>query len=124
VTAERVTRQPDEGGQFSRALTWASVLSLLHEGENGSAAADCGTLAVPEEPGADSGPLLALPVTRVRARSDAPREPIFFLTGGPGQPNLGSLLGMSQDRSVRHRAAAPSSSGRPPSKVPHSGVAR
>ena len=46
------------------------------------------TLVVAETPGAGSGRLLALPVTRVRARSDDPEEPIFFLTGGPGQSNL------------------------------------
>ena len=32
--------------------------------------------------------LIALPVTRIRARSDDPKEPVFFLTGGPGQSNM------------------------------------
>jgi pimeloyl-ACP methyl ester carboxylesterase len=59
-----------------------------YAGEKGRAAADCGTLVVSEKPGDDDGRLLALPVTRVRARSDAAREPIFFLTGGPGQSNM------------------------------------
>ena len=32
--------------------------------------------------------LIALPVTRIRAMSDDPKEPVFFLTGGPGQSNM------------------------------------
>ena len=32
--------------------------------------------------------LIALPVTRIRARSDHPREPIFILQGGPGHTNM------------------------------------
>jgi pimeloyl-ACP methyl ester carboxylesterase len=59
-----------------------------YDGESGSVPADCGTLVVPERTGDDSGRLLALPVTRVRARSETPKEPIFFLTGGPGQSNM------------------------------------
>lgn len=59
-----------------------------YDGEGGSVPADCGTLVVRENAEVDSGRLLALPVTRVRARSDAPKEPIFFLTGGPGQSNM------------------------------------
>jgi pimeloyl-ACP methyl ester carboxylesterase len=59
-----------------------------YDGESGSVPADCGTLVVPERAGDDSGRLLALPVTRVRARSETPEEPIFFLTGGPGQSNM------------------------------------
>lgn len=52
--------------------------------------ADCGTLVVPENRVDPNSRLIALPVTRVRARSgDAAEEPIFFLTGGPGQSNMG-----------------------------------
>jgi pimeloyl-ACP methyl ester carboxylesterase len=32
--------------------------------------------------------LIALPVTRILARSDHPREPIFLLQGGPGATNM------------------------------------
>ena len=59
-----------------------------YDGEDGSVPADCGTLIVAERAGHESGRLLALPVTRVRARSETPKEPIFFLTGGPGQSNM------------------------------------
>ncbi|MDF2146052.1 alpha/beta fold hydrolase [Knoellia sp. p5-6-4] len=65
-----------------------TLRSCEYVGESGSVAADCGTLVVPENAEADAGRLLALPVTRVRARSDAPKQPIFFLTGGPGQSNM------------------------------------
>jgi pimeloyl-ACP methyl ester carboxylesterase len=56
--------------------------------EAGDYDADCGTLIVSENPADTRSQLLALPVVRVRARSDHPTEPIFFLEGGPGFTNL------------------------------------
>src|SRR5215218_3839008 len=56
--------------------------------ENGSYAADCGTLVVPENRADPQSRLIALPVTRIRARSDDPAEPIFRLEGGPGKTNM------------------------------------
>jgi pimeloyl-ACP methyl ester carboxylesterase len=50
--------------------------------------ADCGTLVVPENRSDPDLRLIALPVIRVRALSDSPAEPIFFLQGGPGASNL------------------------------------
>src|SRR4051794_36818412 len=47
--------------------------------EHGSCAADCGTLVVPENRAAAQSRLIALPVTRIRARSAHPREPVFRL---------------------------------------------
>ncbi len=56
--------------------------------ENGSYRADCGTLVVRENRHkADSG-LIALPVTRIRARFAKPGVPIFRLQGGPGLTNM------------------------------------
>src|SRR5215204_567215 len=59
-----------------------------YAGENGSYAADCGTLVVPETRADPESRLIALPVTRIRATSEDPKEPVFFLTGGPGQSNM------------------------------------
>ena len=59
-----------------------------YAGENGSYAADCGTLIVSESRADPESRLIALPVTRIRAASDDPKEPVFFLTGGPGQSNM------------------------------------
>jgi hypothetical protein len=56
--------------------------------ENGSYAADCGTLVVPENRADPQSRLIALPVTRIHARSDSPAEPIFRLEGGPGLTNM------------------------------------
>jgi pimeloyl-ACP methyl ester carboxylesterase len=56
--------------------------------EEGTYAADCGTLAVPENRNNPQSRLIALPVTRIRARSDHPAEPIFRLEGGPGLTNM------------------------------------
>ena len=56
--------------------------------EQGNYAADCGTLVVPENRHNADSRLIALPVTRVRARSADPAEPIFRLQGGPGVTNM------------------------------------
>src|SRR5687767_14924864 len=52
--------------------------------EDGRYAADCGTLVVPENRADAGSRLIALPVTRIHARSARPQEPIFRLEGGPG----------------------------------------
>jgi pimeloyl-ACP methyl ester carboxylesterase len=56
--------------------------------ERGSYPADCGTLVVPENRAAHGSRLIALPVIRIRAQSDHPGEPIFYLEGGPGLSNM------------------------------------
>ena len=56
--------------------------------EEGSYAADCGSLVVPENPADPRSPLIVLPVTRIRAQSTQPAEPIFVLQGGPGVTNM------------------------------------
>src|SRR5213596_2144105 len=56
--------------------------------EGGSYRADCGTLVVPESRDKAHSRLIALPVTRIRARSPRPGLPIFRLQGGPGRTNM------------------------------------
>ena len=56
--------------------------------EDGSYAAECGTLVVPENRADPQSRLIALPVTRIKARSEHPAEPIFRLEGGPGVTNM------------------------------------
>jgi pimeloyl-ACP methyl ester carboxylesterase len=56
--------------------------------EDGSYAADCGTLVVPENRHDAQSRLIALPVTRIRAKSPHPAEPVFRLQGGPGITNM------------------------------------
>jgi len=56
--------------------------------ENGSYRADCGTLVVPENRADPRSRLIALPVTRILARSSHPLAPIFRLNGGPGVTNM------------------------------------
>jgi pimeloyl-ACP methyl ester carboxylesterase len=56
--------------------------------ENGAYRADCGTLVVPEDRADPRSRLIALPVTRVLARSSHPLAPIFHLNGGPGTTNM------------------------------------
>src|SRR6478752_495888 len=56
--------------------------------EDGSYDADCGTLVVPENRHDQRTRLIALPVTRIHARSAKPGAPIFRLQGGPGITNM------------------------------------
>src|SRR5438876_1046111 len=56
--------------------------------ENGSYGADCGTLVVRENGHNPHSRLIALPVTRIHARSANPGVPIFRLEGGPGRSNM------------------------------------
>jgi pimeloyl-ACP methyl ester carboxylesterase len=56
--------------------------------EDGRYTADCGTLVVPENRADPQSRLIALPVTRIRARSNRAAEPIFRLQGGPGITNM------------------------------------
>ena len=56
--------------------------------EDGNYAADCGTLVVPENRSDPQSRLIALPVTRIRARSERPGNPVFRLEGGPGKTNM------------------------------------
>jgi pimeloyl-ACP methyl ester carboxylesterase len=56
--------------------------------EDGNYAADCGTLVVPENRADPESRLIAVPVTRIRAQTDQPSEPVFRLEGGPGKTNM------------------------------------
>ena len=69
----------------------AGALTLepcTYKTDAGAYKADCGTLVVPENRGRSGSRLIALPVTRIRARSSTPAEPIFRLEGGPGITNM------------------------------------
>ena len=55
---------------------------------SGGYRADCGTLVVPEVRAGPRSRLIALPVTRILARSSHPLAPIFVLNGGPGITNM------------------------------------
>jgi pimeloyl-ACP methyl ester carboxylesterase len=85
--------------RFSSGSSEVSVPRGAHAGQltlhpcsyatkNGSYAADCGTLVVPENRHDSHSRLIALPVKRIKARSANPREPVFRLQGGPGLTNM------------------------------------
>src|SRR5207248_10061681 len=84
---------------FSSGSDAVSVPSGAHAGqltlhschyatEEGSYRADCGTLVVPESRNKAHSRLIALPVTRIHARSAHPGVPIFRLEGAPGRTNM------------------------------------
>jgi hypothetical protein len=50
--------------------------------------AECGTLIVPESRLSLTPRLIALPVKRIHAESDSPREAIVYFGGGPGMSNM------------------------------------
>lgn len=60
----------------------------IYATEDGGYPADCGTLVVPENRARRGPRLIALPVTRIRARTAHPGEPLFRLDGGPGMTNM------------------------------------
>jgi pimeloyl-ACP methyl ester carboxylesterase len=60
----------------------------IYSTENGGYRADCGTLVVAENRADPRSRLIALPVTRILARSSHPLAPIFHLNGGPGITNM------------------------------------
>jgi pimeloyl-ACP methyl ester carboxylesterase len=65
-----------------------SMHSCTYVTEQGAMPADCGTLVVPENRANSKSRLIALPVTRILARSSHPLAPIFHLNGGPGITNM------------------------------------
>lgn len=67
---------------------YLELAPCAYETENGPYDAECGTLVVAENDSDPQSQLIALPVTRVRSSSGDPGEPIFWLTGGPGQSNM------------------------------------
>jgi len=50
--------------------------------------ADYGTITVPENRGKPASRLITIPYLRIRSHSQSPAEPIFLLSGGPGQGNI------------------------------------
>src|SRR5690349_8141670 len=71
------------------AKAGAMTLSPCTFGSEGrSYAADCGTLVVPENRAVTGSRLIALPVTRIRAQTAHPGDPLFYLYGGPGLSNM------------------------------------
>jgi hypothetical protein len=80
---------------FGGSSTRVSVPSGAHAGDlelehctYAGEAADCGTLVVRENRHARDSRLIALPVTRIRARAAHPGAAIFRLQGGPGITNM------------------------------------
>ena len=79
----------DAVGVPSGARAGQLTLQPCHYGTvGGSVRADCGTLVVRENRHDPHSRLIALPVTRVHARSTEPGLPIFRLQGGPGISNM------------------------------------
>ena len=79
------------GGAAVPAGAHAGQLTLepcTYATEKGDVPADCGTLVVAENRADPKSRLIALPVTRIRARSAHPAQPIFRLEGGPGHTNM------------------------------------
>ena len=81
-----VTEVP-QGAQASD-LTGLEACDFQPAGSKAKYAAECGTLVVPENWAVAGSRLIALPVVRIPASGQNPSEPVFYLAGGPGGPNL------------------------------------
>ena len=62
--------------------------SGTHEIDEELYAADIGTLSAPETRSKPGSRLIELPVIRLRATGQNPAEPVFLLSGGPGDSNI------------------------------------
>jgi pimeloyl-ACP methyl ester carboxylesterase len=69
-------------------LTELEACDFTPYGSKKTIHAECGTLTVPENWGNSDSRLITLPVVRIPATGSNPAEPVFFLQGGPGSPNL------------------------------------
>ena len=86
ATSEESAPRPDPpAGAVSGTF---DVVPCVHVARDVEYAAECGILIVPENRYDEASRLIALPIRRIPAASDAPAEPIFYLTGGPGQSNM------------------------------------
>lgn len=75
-------------GARAGELTGLNACDFQARGKKQIFAAECGTLAVPENWDKANSRLIALPVVRIPATGPNPAEPVFYLQGGPGGPNL------------------------------------
>jgi hypothetical protein len=85
--------------------------------EDGAYAADCGTLVVPENRADPDSRLIAVPVTRIKARSEHAAEPIFRLEGGPGLTNMSSPRRAGSPRTTTSSSSATAASTAPSSST-------
>jgi pimeloyl-ACP methyl ester carboxylesterase len=69
-------------------LTGLASCEFQAPGSKTKYAAECATLVVPENWEKAGSRLIALPVVRIPASGPNPAEPVFWLMGGPGGPNL------------------------------------
>jgi pimeloyl-ACP methyl ester carboxylesterase len=76
-----------EGAQAGE-LIGLDACEFQPPGSKATYAAECGTLVVPENWDAAASRPIGLPVVRIPAVSSTSAEPVFWLTGGPGQSNL------------------------------------
>ena len=89
LTYVRVSSSPETVSVSQRARAGQLTMHpCTYPTENGGYRADCGTLVVPENRADPRSRLIALPVTRILARSPHPLAPIFRLNGGPGETNM------------------------------------
>src|SRR5574342_933093 len=86
-TKEAPVSEVPEGAQAGE-LTELKDCEFRPAGSKAKYAAECGTLVVPENWDKADSRLIALPVVRIPASMPSPAEPVFFLKGGPGSPNL------------------------------------
>ncbi len=99
----RFAWQPDSVSVPAGAKAGDLILEpCTYATEDGDYNADCGTLVVPENRADPRSRLIALPVIRIRARSDHPGDPLFYLEGGPGITNtvFPQASRYAQDRDV------------------------
>ena len=69
-------------------LTALEACEYVPPGSKTTFDAECATVTVSENWDKAGSRLIALPLVRIRTDAATPAEPVFFLRGGPGAPNL------------------------------------
>ncbi len=81
---------PLEVPQGAKAGDLAGLSNCLYQPKSSKTIyqAECATLVVPENWDKAGSRLIALPVVRIPATGANPAQPVFWLMGGPGGPNI------------------------------------
>ena len=81
------TASPTDIPTDSTAGELFNLEPCLYEARDVEYDADCGLLVIPENRNTPNSRLINIPVTRIRSTGTNPAEPIYYLSGGPGESN-------------------------------------
>jgi len=78
---------PMEIPAHAKAGEFINLASCTYEARDVEYAAECGDLVVPENRHDPNSRLITIPITRIHSTGNNTAEPLFYLSGGPGESN-------------------------------------